>query len=261
MKSYSLIACLLVPLWSNVRQVPAQGISQDTLPENHLAFTLHRVNGRFEGANEYLEGFTLSIDVPQEILDSGLHVVSLMEAVRHQDVTGTLTYPAGATTKIEYEIVHYRTTEEIYMKTTLGYFLWESAIVQDDEVSFVIDFWYTPPVRQADMATLELTEQLLADSVHWQKEDDRRCEDDSESNRWSLFCALKYASIQMMGEYNHHNTAMNTVRFVIDDLVPDHGFEHQLMDFNNAPSTTHGGVLHVLEIAKERIKQEMEERS
>jgi len=146
------------------------------------------------------------------------------------------------------------------MKTRLGFFLWESAIIRNDELTFVIDFWYTPPARPTDLAALELTGRLLADSANWHQHDDRRCEDDIERNQWSLFCALKYASIEKMGEYNHHNAAMNTVRFVIDDVVRDHGFAHTLMDYNNAQSTSHADVLLVLDVAKERIKQEMEDR-
>ncbi len=61
-----------------------------------------------------------------------------------------------------------------------------------------------------------------------------------------------------MGEYNHHNTAMNTVRLAIDDSVPDHGFEHPLMDFNNSPATKHSDMLRVVKIAKQRVKQKIE---
>jgi len=113
-------------------------------------------------------------------------------------------------------------------------------------------------MAKVDLETLEMTEQLLADATNWHKKDDRKCENDIESSRWSLFCALKYASIKKMGEYNHHNTAMQTVRFVIDDLIPDHGFEHTLMDYNNLLSTEHKDILSVVRIAKERIKKEIE---
>jgi hypothetical protein len=60
-----------------------------------------------------------------------------------------------------------------------------------------------------------------------------------------------------MGEYNHHNTAMQALRFAIDELVPEHGFEHTLMDYNNSPSTTHTDILKVIDTAKERIKEEL----
>ena len=64
-----------------------------------------------------------------------------------------------------------------------------------------------------------------------------------------------------MGEYNHHNTAMQTVRFVIDDIIPNHGFDHTLMDYNNAIYTTHKDILKILSIAEERIKQELEKKT
>ncbi|MFC1502688.1 hypothetical protein ACFL6A_04690 [bacterium] len=144
------------------------------------------------------------------------------------------------------------------MKTTLGYFLWESATIRNNKLIFVINWWYCPPARKVDLETLEMTEQLLADSTNWHKNDDRKCGNDIENNQWSLFCALKYASTVKMGEYNHHNTTMQTVRFVIDDIIPNHGFEHTLMDYNNSPSTKHEDILRILEIAKKRIKQGIE---
>ena len=76
----------------------------------------------------------------------------------------------------------------------------------------------------------------------------------------SLFCALKIASIKVMGEYNHRGTVIQTARFVIDDLVPNHGYAHTLMDFNNAPTTTHEDVVRVLELARERIEKELAKR-
>ena len=41
-------------------------------------------------------------------------------------------------------------------------------------------------------------------------------------------------------------------------ILENHGFEHTLMDYNNASSTKHGDILRILEIAKERIKKEIE---
>lgn len=243
--------------WCSVCQSFAQDASQDTLPDNYLQFTLNILEDRLEGANEYLEGFTISMDIPPQFLKKGLDIQTLMSIVRNQEITGTMTYPNGKTTKIRYEIVRHRETEDIYMKTTLGYFLWERVTVQDDKILFAIYWWYCPPARTVDLDALVLTEQLLADSTHWHQNDDRRCDNDIENNHWSLFCALKYASIEKMGEYNHHNTAMQTVRFVIDDLIPDHEFEHTLMDYNNAPSTKHADILHVVKIAQKRITQEI----
>ena len=45
-----------------------QSCKQDTLPDNHLLFTLHIHNDTLEGANEYLEGFKISMDLPDQFL-------------------------------------------------------------------------------------------------------------------------------------------------------------------------------------------------
>jgi hypothetical protein len=258
MRSLLSAASFIVVLCGSAHGLRAQDILQDTLPKNHLLFRLHGGDGGLTGGCDYLPGFTVSMQIRQEGPDSELDVAGLMEAIGAQGVTASLTYPNGTITEVEFEVVRHRGAEDIYMKTTMGYFLWEAAVARGDGLSFVIDWWYTPPARPVDAATLEMAQQLLADSARWRQEDDRRCEDDVESRRWSLFCALKHASTERMGEYNHHNTAMNTVRFVINDEVPDHGFEHPLMDYNNAPSTTHADVLRVLEIARQRLQREIE---
>ncbi|UCE19393.1 MAG: hypothetical protein JSV84_03345 [Gemmatimonadota bacterium] len=260
MKTYLSISVFV--FWYSIGHLFAQDTShvtaQGTLPDNHLLFSLHLLNDKLEGANEYLEGFKVSMDLPHRYLQQGLDGDSLLSAVRNREIRGTLTYPNGKTTPIKYEVVHHRETEDIYMKTTLGYFLWESVAIRNDTLFFVIDWWYCPPARKVDLETLELAEQLLGNPNNWHKNDDRKCEDDIESNRWSLFCALKYASIEIMGEYNHHNTAMQTVRFVIDDIIPAHGFEHTLMDYNNSPLTKHENILNVIDVAQKRVKQELE---
>lgn len=237
--------------------VQAQDSTQEELPDDYVPFTLLQLDDKLEGASEYLEGFTISVDVPRTLFGKGLSIESIFSLVRRRSVTGTLTYPNGKTTKIEYEVVHHRGKEDIYMKSSLGYFLWEYMSVQDGKLNFAIYWWYCPPATEVDLEIIEMAEKLLADSNHWHKDDDRKCEDDLENNKWSLFCALKYSSMEKTGEYNHRNAAIQTVRFVIDESIPDHGFEHTLMDFNNAQFTKHKDILQVLGLSKKRIKREL----
>ncbi len=238
--------------------------SEEELPDDYLEFTLNILDDRMEGRSQQLEGFTVSMKAPTEFLKYGFNYAELINLVRNQDITGTVKYPSsagslhdGKTTEIKFEIVNHRGIEEIYMKSTLGFFLWEYVKVQEDKLSFAIYWWYCPPARKVDLEILEMVEQLLTEPANWHQNDDRVCEHDIENNLWSLFCALKHASIEKMGEYNHHNTAIQTVRFVIDDIIPNHEFMHTLMDYNNAPSTTHKNILNVIDMAKERIKGEI----
>jgi hypothetical protein len=244
-----------------VCQVTAQDTPLRELPDDYIPFTLRWIDGGLRGDSEYFEGFEVSMDIPRDAMPGGLSVDSLFAYVHRGGVTGTLVYPNGRTTEIEYEIVRHRKSDDIYMKSSLGYFLWEYLSVGDDEVQFAIYWWYCPPATQLDLEIIEMAANLIADAGHWHQEDDRDCDDDVDNRRWSLFCALKHASLEKAGEYNHRNSAIQTTRFVIDDLLPDHGFAHTLMDYNNAPSTTHGDVLRVLGLAKERLGKQLAESS
>ena len=252
----SALATSLILLLS-FGQISAQDTMQDTLPDNHLLFTLKKVDNRLGGANEYLEGFGITMILPKDTLSGALNSERLLWMVRTGSITGVLTYPSGKSTSIDFEVVGHRGRDDIYMKTTLGYFLWESFIVRDDELTFVIDWWYCPPASEADLRVLEMAESLLADSSSWHQDDDRKCDNDIETDVWSLFCALKHASVNIMDEYNHHNTAMQSVRSVIDEMLPNHGFAHTLMDYNNEPSTSHSDIVRVLAEAEDRIRQEL----
>ncbi|KPK24694.1 MAG: hypothetical protein AMJ70_01155 [Dehalococcoidia bacterium SG8_51_3] len=248
-----LSTCLLILC---IGVVVAYG--QEELPDNYLPISLEIQDTRLEGGCGYLEGFTFSMDLPPGFLKKTFDKEKLFEIVRSEKITGTLTYPNNKTAEIEYEVVNHRGVEDIYMKTTLGYFLWEMLDITDGGLFFAINWWYCPPAREIDLEALKMAEQLLADSSNWHKMDDRKCEDDIANNKWSLFCAIKYASIEKMGEYNHHNTAMQALRFTIDELVPNHGFEHTLMDYNNSPSTTHKDIVAVINKAKKKITDELQ---
>ena len=253
----NVIRLISLVVWLSVCPPPGQASSQEELPDNYLPFTLYQLDDKLQGASEFLDGFQITMDIPRALLGNGLSIDTLFSLIRTQSIRGTLTYPNGKKTPIEYEIVNHRDTEDVYMKTSLGYFLWEHTSVEDSRLDFAIYWWYCPPATRIDLEILEMTERLLSDSTHWHQKDDRICADDLGSNRWSLFCALKHASMETAGEYNHHNTAMQTVRTVIDDMIPDNEFEHTLMDYNNASTTKHVDILRVLEVSKRRIKQEL----
>ena len=97
----------------------------------------------------------------------------------------------------------------------------------------------------------------MKDSTTWHQKDDRNCDTDKLNNIWSLFCSIKIASIEKTGEYNHRGTVIQTTRNVIDELYPDHGYAHTLMDFNNDSSTRFEDIRRVLAIVKERIEKEL----
>ena len=122
-------------------QSPAKDTTQGELPDDYLPITLLRIDDRLEGGSEFLEDFTFTMNAPQGFLWVELNADTLVTLVKDRKVSGTLTYPSGKTSPIDYEIVRHRGIEEIYMKSSLGYFLWEYFSANDNEASFAIYWW------------------------------------------------------------------------------------------------------------------------
>ena len=232
---------------------------QEELPDNYLPINFTIKNNELVGISEYLEGFVFSMSLNSDSLTIVPEKDELFSKIKKNEIRGTLTYPNDRVTEIKYELVNHRGITGIYMKTTLGYFMWEKLNIDINEIFVAINWWYCPPATETDIEILNSTYSLLSNPSKWHQNDDRKCENDIESDSWSLFCALKYSSIEAANEYNHHNTAVQTVRFVIDDLQPNHGYEHTLMDFNNNSITTHSDILRVIKDAKKRISKELDE--
>ena len=49
------------------------------------------------------------------------------------------------------------------------------------------------PVTTEDLRILERADALLKDELGWNRNDDRECDDDRATGKWSLFCALETA--------------------------------------------------------------------
>ncbi len=128
------------------------------------------------------------------------------------------------------------------------------------------------PATSDDLRILRRADALLGDASVWNRRDDRVCDDDEASGKWSLFCALQKAGREILGEYQHRNVALQEVRFVIQDATRDRQTEmviralrrfslpHRLMDFNNLPETRFEDVKQVLRVASERIAARLESK-
>jgi hypothetical protein len=112
-----------------------------------------------------------------------------------------------------------------------------------------------PPASSDDIAILEATMKRLEELPSWDRQDDRDCSNDPPGHS-SLFCVLVRAVEDRMGRYHHRQPALELVRGVINERWPDRWSNHQLMDFNNHPSTTMHDVRTVVEIAHSLARAE-----
>ncbi|WP_323760854.1 hypothetical protein [Maricaulis sp.] len=90
-------------------------------------------------------------------------------------------------------------------------------------------------VSQLDLDILDRALTLLHSEAVWDRADDRNCRETDTS--WSIFCALHQASIAVTGGYEHRRTALQEVRFIIQDRSTGRDYAHRMMDYNNDPTT------------------------
>jgi hypothetical protein len=77
--------------------------------------------------------------------------------------------------------------------------------------------------------------------------------------KYSLFCALKQASINVNGQYIHRKAALQEVRFVIDDDYRSYWRIHRLSDFNSNPKTRFSDIKRVIAVSINNVKTKLKE--
>ena len=108
------------------------------------------------------------------------------------------------------------------------------------------------PQTEYDVAIIERTIELLASEETWSKQDTRECEEGA--TKLSLYCALRQASIDVTGDFQHRAAALQEVRYAIDRAQPDAEYAHRLMDYNNDPAVGLGDVHAMLNEALEELR-------
>jgi hypothetical protein len=248
---------LLLILLGHLILISQTTFGQDTICETCVEYTLELSGDKFLGSSFQLEGYDISMNLPYDFSKDSLSIEYLFKIIDENDIHGDFIFPNGKNTEIKYSLVPYNDSMTIFMKTSNGWYPWERIKVANNELTFSYDYWYCPPATKIDLEILDLTFDYLNDSESWHQNDDRKCEADELNNIWSMFCSIKTASIDKLGEYNHRGAVIQTTRNVIDELYPDHGYAHTLMDFNNDSSTRFEDIKRVLTIVKDRIEEEL----
>jgi hypothetical protein len=88
-------------------------------------------------------------------------------------------------------------------------------------------------VTTQELAILARARALMMDGRSWNRRDNRVCDGSGYPYRWSLFCALHQASIEVDSDYRHLRPAVRAVRQAIERRSPERNYAHMLQDFNN----------------------------
>ena len=251
MKQQTLIVLGFLMIFSQLT------FGQDTLPENCIEYSLKLNGNKFEGSSLQFVGYDVSMILPSDFVENSLSINYLLNAIKHHDIRGEFIFSNSKKTEIKYSLIPYNDSTTVFMKTSNGWYPWDKFRIENRKLIFSYDYWYCPPITKTDLEILDLSFDYLKDSINWNQADDRKCDNDKSENIWSLFCAIKIASIEKYGEYNHRGAVIQTTRFVIDELYPNHGYAHTIMDFNNDTSTKFEDIINVLTIVRDRIKEEL----
>ncbi len=108
-----------------------------------------------------------------------------------------------------------------------------------------------------DLRIIERADSILKDASIWNKQDDRKCDDDISSGKYSLYCALYKGQMDLTGQYVHRRAAMEVVRLILEKYGDDRVKEHRLMDWNNHPDTTFKEVKKLLKEAMEEVRKRL----
>jgi hypothetical protein len=130
------------------------------------------------------------------------------------------------------------------IQLTIREFTKEDAILQGDSLH----------ASQKDIQILDRAMDLLNNGINWNRTDNRICDNSSYPYKWSLFCALHQASIDVDSEYRHLRPAIQAARQAIDQITNGKKYPHLLQDFNNE-ALSFESIAQVLNRAKEIIAE------
>lgn len=199
--------------------------------------------------NSYFTNFEIDLDNTQ--FDS----VNIFEQA---PLHGTVTIDNNYKLDVDYVITNRSGLPQLLVETKAGWFTLDDLTFSETGISFVIDHDPDVPVTQVDLDIIKRAKELIQEEKYWHKQDDRKCDDDAENNCYSLFCALKIASVELEGNYNHRNAIMQKIRHSIADLYPNKEWNHRLMDFNNMSETDYKGLISLLNQVEKEVREELE---
>jgi len=102
-------------------------------------------------------------------------------------------------------------------------------------------------VTEEDLQIIRIAKKLLSEEKYWNKEGDRKCDDDLVNKSYSLYCALRLSSLEIENRYNHRNAVLQKSRHLIASKYPNRKWKHRLNDYNNMEETSYKDIVNTLD--------------
>ncbi|MEP3420095.1 MAG: hypothetical protein ABJN35_00010 [Erythrobacter sp.] len=103
-----------------------------------------------------------------------------------------------------------------------------------------------------DVAILQRAKAILAGQTKRNLSGDRDCSDDRANSRYSVYCSMYDASLDVAGSYRHRRPAMQELRRSLTDMFPGQ-YVHRLRDINNDPDVTNEQIFEAIDATIDRL--------
>ena len=187
----------------------------------------------------YFTGFMIELDSAYGSIDSSILFGQLPRL-------GTINFKHKAVIPTEFTRTDRAGYPQIMFRFRSEWLAFDELKVNENRISFTVDRDPVVPFTRDDLKIIQLAKDMLSEQKYWHKQDDRICEDDLANKTYSLFCALKIASLAVEQKYNHRNAVLQKLRHLIKEKDPNKVWNHRLMDFNNQEETSYEDVVSIL---------------
>jgi hypothetical protein len=147
------------------------------------------------------------------------------------------------------------TPDSLMIRATFGWHPINRMEIKKDALTFEWDWSFRPDPTLKDVEILNKADEILKDETTWDKIDDRNCKADSANSKFSLYCAIYQATIDVKGDFNHRGASLEMVRKTIREINSNKHYQHDIMDFNNQNSFD--AIKSLLRLSSENLQKKL----
>jgi hypothetical protein len=138
------------------------------------------------------------------------------------------------------------------IRTYNGWFPVSGFTARGSMVRFQIDTTKEIAPNVVDREIIQRATTILSSDSVWNRADNRQCP--AAATKWSIYCAIERAQIDVAGGFHHRRPAGELVRQIVDERTKARNYNHRMMDYNNDPTTTLADVRSLFAEALVRIQ-------
>lgn len=139
------------------------------------------------------------------------------------------------------------------LRSADGWFPISHSVISGKAWEFDVDFVNEVPPSDLDREIVRHAAEILRSEAVWNRADTRECH--PADNKWSIYCAMEKATIDVTGGFHHRRPALQVVREIVDQRSANRSYKHRLMDYNNDPRTQFTDVQTLFAEALRRMGQ------